>query len=70
MSKNNSLLNDEDRSLLLKVSNLLEVIIETLDITEDKELTKSIEEAEKDVKSGNIRDYNAFRTELKRSGDL
>ena len=70
MSKNNSLLNDEDRSLLLKVSNLLEEIIETLDITEDKELMKSIEEAEKDVKSGNIRDYNAFRTELKRSGDL
>ena len=40
------LLTDEDRALLLKVSNLLEEIIETLDILEDEEAMKSIKQAE------------------------
>ena len=40
------LLTDEDRALLLKVSNLLEEIIETFEILEDEEAMKSIKEAE------------------------
>jgi hypothetical protein len=37
-----SVLTDEDRALLLKVSGLLEEIIETLEILEDTNAMKSI----------------------------
>ena len=40
------LLTDEDRALLLKVSNLLEELIETFEVLEDEETMKSIKEAE------------------------
>ena len=49
-SKTSVLLTDKDRTLLLKVSNLHEEIIETLDILEDKETMKSIKQAEEDSK--------------------
>ena len=62
-----TLLTDEDRALLLKVSNLLEEIIETLEILEDEDAMKAIEEAEGDVKTGRLRDYNDFLKELKQS---
>ena len=39
------LLTDEDRALLLKVSNLLEELIETLEVLEDEETMKSIKES-------------------------
>jgi hypothetical protein len=65
-----TLLTDEDRALLLKVSNLLEEIIETLEILEDEDAMKAIEEAEEDVKAGRLRDYNDFLEELKRSEEI
>jgi len=37
MSRSGVLLTDEDRALLLKVSSLLEEIVETLEILEDEE---------------------------------
>ena len=64
------LLTDEDRALLLKVSNLLEEIIETFEILEDEEAMKSIKEAEEDVKAGRVRDYDEFLKELKKSGEI
>jgi hypothetical protein len=64
------LLKDEDRALLLKVSNLLEEVIETLNILEDKETMASIKQAEKDVKAERVRDYDEFLTELKESGEI
>lgn len=70
MSAGNVLLSNEDRALLLKVSNLLEEILETLDILEDKDMMKSIREAEEDVKAGRVRDYNEFIEELKQSGEI
>ena len=45
----------EDRTLLFKVSSLLEEILETLEILEDEDAMKSIREAEEDVKSGRVR---------------
>jgi len=63
------LLTDEDRALLLKVSNLLEEIIETFETLEDEEAMKSIKEAEEDVKAGRVRDYDEFLKELK-SGEI
>ena len=52
MPGNSVLLTDEDRALLLKVSSLLEEIIETLDILENEDTMKSIKQAEEDVKAG------------------
>jgi len=65
-----TLLTDEDRALLLKVSNLLEEIIETLEILEDEDAMKAIEEAEEDVKASRLRDYNNFLKELKQSEEI
>ena len=64
------LLTDEDRALLLKVSNLLEELIETFEVLEDEETMKSIKEAEEDVKAGRVRDYDEFLKELKKSGEI
>ncbi|MEM3407206.1 MAG: hypothetical protein QW806_04250 [Nitrososphaerota archaeon] len=69
MSKS-KLLTDEDRNLLKKVSNLLEEIIETIEIIEDKEAMEAIKEAEEDVKTGKVRNYDDFIGELKNSGEI
>jgi len=70
MSRSSVLLTDEDRALLLKVSSLLEEIIETLEILEDEDAMKSIKEAEEDVKAGRVRDHKEFLEELKKSGEI
>ena len=64
------LLTDEDRALLLKVSNLLEELIETFEVLEDEETMKSIKEAEEDVEAGRVRDYDEFLKELKKAGEI
>jgi hypothetical protein len=64
------LLTDEDRALLIKVSNLLEEIVETFNILEDKEMMASIKQAEKDAKTGKVRDYDEFLSELKQAGEI
>ena len=64
MSRGGVLLTDEDRVLLLKVYSLLEEIIETLDILEDEETMKRVEEALEDVRAGRVRSYDEFIEEL------
>jgi hypothetical protein len=64
------LLTNEDRALLIKVSSLLEEIVETFSILEDKETMASIKQAEKDIKAGRVRDYYEFLRELKQSGEI
>ena len=54
------LLTDEDRALLVKVSSLLEEVVETFSILEDKEAMLRLSQAEKDVKAGRVRDYAEF----------
>ncbi len=58
-----SILTDEDRVLLLKVSKMLEEIIETLEIREDEEMMKAIKEAEEDIKAGRVRSYDDLMRE-------
>ncbi|MEM2506016.1 MAG: hypothetical protein QXF61_03095 [Nitrososphaeria archaeon] len=70
MAAGRVLLSEEDRALLLKVSNLLEELLETLDVLEDEEALKTIREAEEDVKAGRVRGYNEFIEELKKSGEI
>ena len=70
MSRGGVLLTDEDRALLLKVYSLLEEIVETLDILEDEETMKRVEEALEDVKAGRVRSYDEFIEELRKSGEI
>ena len=65
-----SILTDEDRVLLLKVSKMLKEIIETLEIYDDEDTMKAIEEAEEDVKAGRVRSYNEFVKELRKTGEI
>ena len=64
------LLTNEDRALLVKVSSLLEEVVESFNILEDKEAMLSIKQAEDDVKAGRVRDYSDFFKELKKSGEI
>ena len=64
------LLTDEDRALLLRVSSLLEELIETLEVLGEEETLKSIKEAKDDVKAGRVRDYDEFLRELKKAGEI
>jgi hypothetical protein len=64
------LLTNEDRALLTKVSSLLEEIVETINVLEDKETMKAIKQADKDVKTKKVRDYDEFLAELKQTGEI
>ena len=64
------LLTDEDRVLLVKVSSLLEEVVESFNILEDKEAMSGMKQAEEDVKVGRVRDYSVFLKELKKSGEI
>ena len=65
-----SILTDEDRRLLLRVSELLEEVLESFEIIEDKETMEAIREAEEDVKAGRTRSYNRFVEELRQTGGI
>ena len=64
------LLTDNDRALLVKVSSLLEEVVETFSILEDKKAMSCLKQAERDVKAGRVRDYDEFLRELKEAGDI
>lgn len=64
------LLTDNDRVLLVKVSSLLEEVVETFSILEDKKAMSCLKQAEKDVKAGRVRDYDEFLRELKEAGEI
>jgi len=70
LSMGGSILTDEDRKLLLRVSRLLEEVLETLEVVSDRETVKAIREAEEDVKAGRVRGYDEFVEELRRSGEI
>ncbi len=70
MSAGKVLLSDEDRALLLKVSSLLEEILETLEVLENEEAMEAVREAERDVGSGKVRNYDEFIEELKKAGEI
>ncbi len=70
VSRSSSVMNDEDRALLLRVNALLEELIETFDILEDGEAMRSIRESEEDVEAGRVRGYGEFMGELKKSGKI
>ena len=63
-------LDDKQMDLLKKTRDLLEELIETLEITEDAELTQAIREGEKDAKAKRVRRYEEFVEELKASDEI
>ncbi|MCL2643410.1 MAG: hypothetical protein FWD52_07895 [Candidatus Bathyarchaeota archaeon] len=65
-----ALITDKDRVLLVKVSGLLEELVETFNLLEDKEAVDSLKEAEADVKAGRVRSYDDFLKELRESGEI
>ena len=65
-----SLLTEEDRALLRRVVELLESLLETLDILLDRDTMKALEEAEEDLASGRVRDFDEFVRELRETGGL
>ena len=70
MTESDLLLTNEDRALLLRVGELLEGIMETLEILEDEKAVASLREAEEDVRVGRVRDYRRLVEELRRSGEV
>lgn len=63
-------LTNEDRALLTKVSSLLEEIVETMNIQEDKQTMKAIKQADKDAKTNKVRNYDDFIADLKQTGEI
>ena len=61
------LISEEDRQLLKRVSDLLEEVMETLEITQNQETMREIEEARRDAREGRIRDYSELREELRKT---
>ena len=70
MSGDSLLLTNEDRVLLMRVGGLLEEIVETLEVLEDRKTMESLSQAEEDVRAGRVRDYGGFIGELRRSGEV
>ena len=56
--------------MLVRVSGLLEEIVETFSILEDKEAMSCLKKAETDVKAGRVRDYDVFLKELRQTGEI
>lgn len=61
---------DEDRALLIKVSDLLEEVVETMSILEDKKAVSNLKQADQDIKAGRVRDYSEFLKELKDADEI
>lgn len=70
MVKEAALLTREDRELLVKTNRLLEELLETIDILEDKKTMQALREAERDVEAGRVRRYDEFIEELKGSDEI
>jgi len=61
---------EEERRELVRLRELLESMIETVDVLLDEELLKGILEAEEDMKAGRIRRLEEFEEDLRRQGLL
>ena len=64
------LLSEEDRQLLRRVSDLLEEVMETIEIEQNPETMREIEEARLDAREGRVRDYSELREELRKAGKI
>jgi len=66
MDDASQLISEEDMRLLRRVSDLLEEVMETLEITRNQETMRYIEEARRDASEGRVRDYSELKEELRK----
>lgn len=59
-----SLLTVEEKELLAEAARLMEELIETVEITDDEELVRDVNDALKEVKEGKIRPLDGLIKEL------
>jgi len=64
------LISEDDRQLLRRVSDLLEEVMETIEIAQNPETMREIEEARQDAGEGKVRDYSELREELRKAGKI
>jgi len=64
------LISEEDRQLLRRVSDILEEVMETIEIAQNPETMREIEEARLDAREGRVRDYSELRKELRKAGKI
>lgn len=65
-----SLLTVEEKELLMRASRLMEELIETLEVSADKELIQDIEDALTEVKEGKTRPFADLVKELGLEGQV
>jgi len=70
MSSMVTVIDDEDRKLLLDMRKLLDELLETLDVASNRKEIEAIEEAEKELAEGKGRPLSEFVDELKRKGEV
>ena len=68
MSK--TLLSGQDRKLLAETKKAIEEVLETQEITADRELMKSIKRSKREVKAGRTVDWEQLKRELKSKNKL
>jgi uncharacterized protein YyaL (SSP411 family) len=65
-----SLLTVEEKELLSKAARLMEELIETIEVAEDKELVEDVETALKEVREGRTRPLSDLVKELKLESEI
>lgn len=65
-----SSLSGQDRKLLLETRHLLEELLETEEVLEDKRLMNSLRESQTDVRSGRVYTIEQLKRELRKEGRL
>ena len=65
-----ALLTAEEKELLTKAANLMDELLETLEVMQDKELVKDLKIALKEVKEGKDRPLNELIKELKLEDEI
>lgn len=65
-----TVIDDEDRKLLLDMRKLLDELLETLDVASNRKEIEAMEEAEKELAEGKGRPLSEFVDELKRKGEV
>jgi hypothetical protein len=65
-----SLLAAEEKELLTKAANLMDELLETLEVMQDKELVKDLKIALKEVKEDKARPINELIKELKLEDEI
>lgn len=65
-----TMLTAEEKELLTKAATLMEELLETIEISQDKKLTKELKAALKEVKEGKTRPLEELIRELDLEDDL